>query len=149
MAGLNLDFLNMNGMPGAGPGGGGLGETYTPNFNFVPQPNSAYNSPSLITGTPGTDTSGSGGWGDLFQSGGGFDQVLGGLNTGVNAYLGFQQLQMAKDQLNFTKKAFNKNYASQKRLTNAKLRDRQKIRYHERPDLYQSPDQYMKQNGVQ
>lgn len=79
------------------------------------------------------------GWGNL---------AIGGLQTGLSAYMGMQQLGMAKDQLNFQKKAFEKNYNAQRQSTNTQLRDRQKRRAHERPDYYQSVGEYMKKNEV-
>jgi len=62
--------------------------------------------------------------------------------------MGKKQLDMAKDQLDFQKKAFEKNYAAQRQRTNTQLRDRQKRRAYERPDYYQSVGAYMKENGV-
>ncbi len=80
------------------------------------------------------------GWGNL---------ALGGINAGINGYMGFKQLGLAKDQLDFQKKTFEKNYNAQKQRTNTQLKDRQKRRYAENPDHYVSPDEYMAQNGVQ
>jgi len=74
-----------------------------------------------------------------------------GLKVGqtlLNGYLGLQSLGVAKDQLDFQKKAFNMNYQSQKQATNRQLRDRQMRRQHERPDYYQSVGEYMNKNGV-
>ena len=74
-----------------------------------------------------------------------------GLKVGqtlLNGYLGLQSLGVAKDQLDFQKKAFNMNYQNQKQATNRQLRDRQMRRQHERPDYYQSVGEYMQQNGV-
>lgn len=79
------------------------------------------------------------GWGNL---------ALGGLKTGVGAYMGMKQLGMAKDQLDFQKKAFNKNFETQKQRTNTQLADRQKRRHYEKPGYYQSPSDYMNKNGV-
>jgi hypothetical protein len=79
------------------------------------------------------------GWGNL---------ALGGIQAGIQGYTGLKQLGVAKDQLDFQKKAFNKNYSAQRQRTNTQLRDRQRRRYSENPGYYQSPDEYMAQNGV-
>lgn len=73
---------------------------------------------------------------------------LGLLNTGLNLYTGIKGLQMAEDQFNFQKDAFNKNYANQTKLINSQLRDRQRARYAANPHAYQSPDEYMAENKV-
>jgi len=78
-------------------------------------------------------------WGNL---------ALGGIQTLGGLYMGKKQLDMAKDQLDFQKRAFEKNYAAQRQRTNTQLRDRQKRRAYERPDYYQSVGEYMKENGV-
>jgi hypothetical protein len=82
---------------------------------------------------------GADGWGNL---------ALGGLQTGLGAYMGFKQLGAAKDQLNFQKESFNKNYAAQKRTTNAEMRDRQVNRNASQPGQHQKADAYMTQNGI-
>jgi len=87
----------------------------------------------------GTDFLGADGWGNL---------ALGGIQTGLGAYMGFKQLGAAKDQLNFQKESFNKNYEASKQTTNTQLRDRQKRRYAENPDHYKSESEYMKTNGI-
>jgi len=139
--GFNLDFLQ----PGYGYQG------------MVNQPTGNFNDPTsldftALTGGGGGSDGGVGNGGitdGMFGKAGWGNLALGGANSLMQGYLGFQQLQMAKDQLDSQKKAFNKNFNSQKRLTNANLRDRQKRRYYENPDYYQKPDQYMAQNGVQ
>ena len=73
------------------------------------------------------------------------------INTGLgawNAWNGMQQLDLAKEQFAFQKDAFNKQYNNQRKLTNARLRDRQNARLAAAPNGYQSTDAYMKQNGV-
>ena len=47
-----------------------------------------------------------------------------GLNALSNAWLGRQNLKIARDQLNFQKDAFNKNFANQVRSYNTSLEDR-------------------------
>jgi hypothetical protein len=93
------------------------------------------------------------------ESGGGFmDNMLGkdgwgnlalsGVSAGLQGFMGMKQLALAKDQLDFQKQSFNKNYGAQKQTTNTQLRDRQRRRYAEQPDSYVSPDEYMKQNRI-
>jgi len=79
------------------------------------------------------------GWGNL---------ALGGAQAGMGAYFGFKQLGAAKDQLNFQKESFRKNYDASKQTTNTQLEDRQKRRYAENPNHYASPAEYMKKNGI-
>ena len=79
------------------------------------------------------------GWGNL---------ALRGVSAGLQGFMGMKQLGLAKDQLDFQKQSFNKNYGAQKQTTNTQLRDRQRRRYAEQPDSYVSPDEYMKQNGI-
>lgn len=73
---------------------------------------------------------------------------IGALSAGLNAYTGFQQLGLAKDQLAFQKQAYSENMANQTKLTNAALRDRQAARYAANPNAYQNPDDYMAENKV-
>jgi hypothetical protein len=104
-------------------------------------------------GGPGKTTMGANG-----SSGGFMDNMLGkdgwgnlalsGVSAGLQGFMGMKQLALAKDQLDFQKQAFNKNYGAQKQTTNTQLRDRQRRRYAEQPDYYVSPDEYMKQNRI-
>ena len=71
------------------------------------------------------------------------------LNAGVGAYLGFKQLGLATDSLDFQKKAFAENMANQSTLVNGQLRDRQAARIGGSvPGTYQSVGDYMRQNSV-
>ena len=85
---------------------------------------------------------------------GGKDQnsILGtglGLGKGaMDAYLGYQQLGVAKDALAFKKDAFSKQFGSQKQLLNTQLRDRQRARLSANPAGHQSVEQYMKESGL-
>lgn len=63
-----------------------------------------------------------------------------GINALAQGWLGFQQLDLAKDNLAFQKDAFNKNYANQRQLTNQQLMDRQRARYAANPNAYAAPD---------
>jgi hypothetical protein len=69
-------------------------------------------------------------------------------STGMNAYLGLKNLDLAKDTLAFQKDSFSKQFENQRTLTNAQLADRQRARLSANPNGYQSVDAYMKANGV-
>lgn len=72
-----------------------------------------------------------------------------GLLTGLlGGYLGMKQLGLAKKQYEFEKDAFNKQYAAQRTILNADMRDRQQARVTARPWAAQSVEDYMKQNEV-
>jgi len=75
-------------------------------------------------------------------------QALGLLQGLGSAYMGLQQYGLAKDQLQFSKDAFNKNYAAQAKMTNASLLDRQRARVASNPGAYQSVGDYMAQNAI-
>lgn len=70
------------------------------------------------------------------------------LQTGINAFTGIKGLNLAEEQLAFSKDAFNKNYANQVKLVNAQLRDRQEARYAANPNAYENPDKYVEENKV-
>ena len=74
--------------------------------------------------------------------------AIGAASALMNGYLGMQNYGLAKDQFNFQKDAFNKNWAAQSKLTNASLSDRQAARVASNPTAYQSVSDYMKANGV-
>lgn len=72
-----------------------------------------------------------------------------GLLQGLgSAYMGMQQYGLAKDQLQFSKDSFAKNYGAQKSITNATMEDRQRARVASNPGAYQSVGDYMAQNGI-
>ena len=119
--------------------------------NIANQP--VINSASLV------DSSGGNGLGNLWGALGSTDAngnktqgwgglAVGGLQTGFNIWQGMNQLKMAKDQLNFTKDAFNKNYAAQRQSTNTALADRQAARVASNAGAYQSVGDYMNQNRI-
>ena len=100
-------------------------------------------SPSFMQGLIGYKDPASGtqvnGWGSA---------ALGLLQGLGSAYMGMKQYGLAKDQLQFSKDAFNKNYAAQAKMTNASLMDRQRARVASNPGAYQSVGDYMAQNGI-
>jgi hypothetical protein len=126
MSGLDLDFSYQPDVPG----GAGIN-------NYSNQLNAG--TADMGGNGGGMDFLGPDGWGSL---------ALGGIQTGLGAYMGFKQLGAAKDQLNFQKESFNKNYEASKQTTNTQLADRQKRRYAENPDHYKSESEYMKTNGI-
>ena len=94
-----------------------------------------------------TDSGGSGGFGDM--SGLQMGQLgLGGVNSLLQGYLGFQNLSLAKKQYQSQLDQFNKQWAANKKLTNASLADRQAARVASNPNAYQSVDDYMKKYGI-
>lgn len=71
--------------------------------------------------------------------------ILQGLGS---AYMGMKQYALARDQLQFSKDAFNKNFAAQAQTTNTALEDRQRARVASNPGAYQSVGDYMGQNRI-
>lgn len=68
--------------------------------------------------------------------------------AGMQGYLGLQQLGVAKDNLQFQKDAFSKQFENQRSLTNTEMQDRQNARNAASPGQYQDTATYMKQHGV-
>lgn len=79
------------------------------------------------------------GWGGLALGAG--QSLLGG-------FLGMRQYGLAKEQLEESRRQFDKNFAAQQKLTNTRLEDRQRARYASNPGAYRSPGEYMKEHGV-
>lgn len=93
------------------------------------------------------------GWLTTKDSSGNTTQGMGGLALGAvqglgSLYLGMQQYNLAKDQLAFSKEAFNKNYNAQRTSTNTQLEDRQRARVASNAGAYQSVGDYMATHGV-
>ena len=74
--------------------------------------------------------------GQRFNGAGGL--ALGGLQGLGNLYMGMQQYGLARDQLQFSKDAFNKNYGAQKITTNNQIRSRNFARNAANPGMYQN-----------
>lgn len=123
-----FDFNALESIAGFGPGGTNPG---TPGAGFDMSP--GFLDRTLEDGTKIN------GWGGMAL---GIGQGL------IGGYLGMKQYGLAKDQLNQAKKEFELNYNNQRKLTNAELRDRQKVRHATNPDEFESPDEYMKRNGI-
>ena len=82
------------------------------------------------------------------SSGGQWGTLLGAAQGIGNLYLGMQQFGLAKDQLNFSKESWTKNYEANKGITNSQLADRQHARVASNPGAYQSVGEYMNKYGV-
>lgn len=95
-------------------------------------------------GGPQVDTSWFGKLGGMEGIGAGL-QGLGALGS---MFTGFKNYGLAKDQLKFQKQAFNKNFENQKKLTNARLEDRQRQRHAANPYMNARPEDYMAKHGV-
>lgn len=74
--------------------------------------------------------------------------ILGLGNAAAGAYNAYNQNKLARDQLNFSRNAFNTQMEATKRTTNAELRDRQEVRVRNNPSQNMSVEEYMKLNGV-
>jgi len=61
----------------------------------------------------------------------------------LNAYTGMQQLGLYKDQLNFQKDAFYKNWDANKSTVNSQLEDRQRARVASNSGAYESVSSYL------
>lgn len=105
----------------------------------VPGGGSKFGFMDRMLGAEAADGSKIGGWGmPALQLGTGLMQ----------GYLGMKQYGLAKDQFKESQDQYADNYDSQRRLTNAQLRDRQKARVNSNPNA-QSVEAYMKENEVQ
>lgn len=79
-----------------------------------------------------------------------------GLETGIgifgglaSAYLGWQQFNLAKDQLAQNKKIFNLNFANQAQMVNTQLEDRQRARVaSSSTGAYESVSSYMDKHAI-
>lgn len=72
-----------------------------------------------------------------------------GAATGLyGAYNAHKTNKLAKEQLNFTKDSFNRNFEAQAKTTNAQLADRQNARHTRNPNAHASVSDYMKKYGV-
>lgn len=73
---------------------------------------------------------------------------IGVLGTLGGLYNGWNSNKLMKDQLNFQKQAFNKQYQASVNQYNTQLEDRQRARVASNPNAYQSVSSYMDQNRV-
>lgn len=70
------------------------------------------------------------------QTNGALGYGLSGLQGLGNLYMGMQQYGLMKDQLAFSKDAFNRNYDAQRTMTNNQIRDRNFARNAANPGKY-------------
>ena len=137
----------------------------TTSNNFTPATmNGGFMSPDLSTSLVPTNASGinlsnlgqytqggnaPSGLGSWFSSN--KDLITGGVGlatAGLGAFNAWNTNKTARDQLNFQKDSFSKQYEAQKGLTNSELSDRQAQRVREHPGTATSVNDYMKQYGV-
>ena len=72
-----------------------------------------------------------------------------GAATGLyGAYNARKSGKLAREQLNFTKDSFNRNFEAQAKTTNSQLADRQNARHARDPKAHASVSDYMKKYGV-
>lgn len=74
--------------------------------------------------------------------------ALGGAQLLSSMYFGNKQLGLAEDQLKESKRQFDLNWGAQKKLTNARMEDRQRARVASNPNAYRSVSEYMDQNRI-
>lgn len=135
-----------------------------PNFSAgIP----AASNSDVLAALQGADVAASPGLWDKFTQGfkdsgflGSFDKTTGVKTDGwgmpamqaaqglANAYMGMKQYGLFKDQLNFQKESFAKNYAAQQATLNTQLEDRQRARVASNAGAYQSVGEYMNTNRI-
>lgn len=76
-----------------------------------------------------------------------FGNIMQGIGSVANAYTGFKQLGLARDQFNWQKDAYNTNLVNQANLVNSQLADRQRRRQFF-DNTAVSPTQYLAQYGA-
>ena len=128
-----FDFFNDNSQQQGNAGFLPMGDAQT--YGMLPSDFSKLTPPTEVANPNAMD------WFSRNNMFGGTDPKTGMVNSGwvspvvgaasgiANAWTGMQQLGLAKDQLNFQKDAYTKNYENQRQLTNSQLEDRQRTRY--------------------
>ncbi len=145
-------------------GWGGDGGTNNYLTGYQPTFNSGVDVGSVIDNTPaGFSWSSPNTWQGALQRSGALnsiDKTTGqkldgwgglGLNTVAGlgqAFMGMKQYGLMKDQFNFQKNAWNKEFGAQKGLINSQLEDRQKRRVAEQPGQHEDVASYMNKYGV-
>lgn len=79
------------------------------------------------------------------------DLINGGVgiaNSLANAYFGWKNLGLARDQFGFQKDSWNKNFANQVTTTNNQLEEQARRRYISSPSTNITPEEYMAKHGV-
>lgn len=124
--------------PYTAPNTGGFQNPMTNTYNptFANDFNNSINTLATPTGVGGNNWSWFGGQ----NQAGVLPTAIQGIGALAQGWLGFQQLNLAKDSLAFQKDAFSKNFENQRQLTNQQLLDRQRARYAANPNAYAAPD---------
>ena len=128
-----------------------IGSQQFPVDDSYVSPASLPQSPSLLESLKGWIP---GGFLDSTDEKGIKTQGWGGPALGVvsglgNAYMGMQQLNLAKETLANNKRQFDMNYGAQRTTTNARLEDRQRARVNgSAPGTYESVGDYMNKHRV-
>ncbi len=112
--------------------------------NATAQPGLLDQITSFFGKTPLATTTGANG----MKTQGLFDMGLGAAQGLLGAYLGFQNMGIAKDTLAQNKRQFDLNFGAQQKTTNAALEDRQRARVASNPGAYASVNDYMAKNGI-
>ena len=73
---------------------------------------------------------------------------VGVFNAALGAISAYKALKLGKDNLNFQKDSFNKNYAASRNTTNAQLENAQRVRVSADPTNAMSVADYMAKYGV-
>jgi len=89
-----------------------------------------------------------GGMGAWFGNGQNLGALAQGFGALTSAWLGYQNLRVAKDQLGFQKDAFNKNYKSQTQSYNTSLEDRIRGRTADYAGKEQDVQSYLDKNKL-
>ncbi len=109
-----------------------------------------------LAAPPGTNNS-SGAWQNKWfggtdaegmKSNGIIPTGVGALSGIASAYLGWQQMNLAKNQLEQNKKIFNLNFQNQAQSVNTQLEDRQRARVASNAGAYESVGSYLDKNSV-
>lgn len=119
----------------------------------------AVDTSNLPNNTPGADTGGLWGGGNLWGALGSTNEKglrsdgWGGLALGATqglagAFFGAKQYQAAQSALSENKRQFNLNFENQRKTVNTELEDRQRARVASNAGAYQSVGDYMQKNGV-
>ena len=104
---------------GSGMGGGLMGGIGT--TGMTPPADSGGGFMNMIRGQKGVAGDGITGW---LGNGQNLSAAVQGISALSGAWLGYQQMKVAKDQLNFQKEAWSKNFANSTKTYNTSLEDR-------------------------
>lgn len=110
-------------------------------------PNATVGAREDLSGVMGVGATAKAGWDTMnFKDKG--SMVLGAANSVYGAIQSRKASKLAKEQFNFTKDSFNKNFEASAKTTNSQLADRQAARHDRNPNKHKSVADYMKKYGV-